>query len=399
MQRFLALAFVAGAAQVLCAQGYSTDFEAPAFTGSAAGTLLTGQDGFYLAPVAGSIDWNVHTYAGNPYGVPANPLGGSQFIACQSQGGTALGRAQRPQTFTSNTYWRWSFDFCGNFLGAAPPAAEYIGSFSLQPSTTNANFNILLSWGANTTAPVLFNIATQVYNAAGTAQAIAPVPDPAWQNLPVNQWYRMEWTWDFATNRVIQGKLTDLTTFTTATFNPPPDWYLLGGAAGAPLPTDFRFFAGGATAGNVFAADNFAIEPQQYFSYGAGCAGALGAPHLDALPGTEPDIGTTFVARVSNMPGPAGFGIFVAGFSNTTFGTFTLPLDLTPFGLTGCNLLTSQAVSEVILSSGGIATWGLSIPNNPAFTGTVLFNQAFVYDPPANPAGLTTTNGRRMNVL
>ena len=41
-----------------------TNFEAPSYTGSAAGTLLTGQQSWYV-PVAGSPDYNVFSYAGN----------------------------------------------------------------------------------------------------------------------------------------------------------------------------------------------------------------------------------------------------------------------------------------------------------------------------------------------
>ena len=82
--------------------------------------MLSGQDSFYLPAVTGSVDWNVFTYAGNSLNVPLNPFGGNQFIGGQSQGGTALARAQRPITFTTNCYWHWAFDFCGKFLGTAP---------------------------------------------------------------------------------------------------------------------------------------------------------------------------------------------------------------------------------------------------------------------------------------
>ena len=64
-----ALALVAG--QPATAQ-YTSDFEGSLYTGSAAGDILTGQDGFYI-PVPGSYDGLVYTYAGNALGLPANP--------------------------------------------------------------------------------------------------------------------------------------------------------------------------------------------------------------------------------------------------------------------------------------------------------------------------------------
>src|SRR5689334_17783511 len=55
-----------------------TGFENPPYSGSGAGVILTGQDGWILP--AGSADQNVYTYAGNALGLPQNPTGGLQFI-------------------------------------------------------------------------------------------------------------------------------------------------------------------------------------------------------------------------------------------------------------------------------------------------------------------------------
>src|SRR2546421_5881346 len=43
-------------ASSLAAQAYESNFEA--LNASAAGTLLSGQDNYYLPAVAGSVDWN-----------------------------------------------------------------------------------------------------------------------------------------------------------------------------------------------------------------------------------------------------------------------------------------------------------------------------------------------------
>jgi hypothetical protein len=65
------LAFLALAAAIPAAPAgaqYQTGFEPPIYTGSPAGVIITGQDGWIL-PVAGSVDGLVQTYAGNVAGV------------------------------------------------------------------------------------------------------------------------------------------------------------------------------------------------------------------------------------------------------------------------------------------------------------------------------------------
>lgn len=381
----------AAALTVSLAAQYETSFDN--LSGAPTGVPLAGQDSFYLPAVAGSVDWNVFTYAGNSLGIPQNLVGGSQFIAGQSLGSTSLARAQRPIAFSANCPWRYSIDFCANFVGTAP-ASEYLGSFSEQPSTTNANFNLLLSWGTNTANPVAFNIATQVYDAAGTAQAISAVPDLNFQNLNLLQWYRIEASWDFATRQVIELALTDLTTFTRFTYT-PSGWYLFGGANGAPLPTDFRFFAGGSVAGNVVACDNFSITAlASYMPYGTGCAGSLGVPTLAAQPGSRPALGASFTAVIGNLP--LNTAIMVSGFSNTSSPPFTLPLDLVSFGMPGCLLLAEAFDTQFLVGSGNQATWTLNLPNNPRFLNATLFNQGFSLDPTANVRGVTVSNAAKL---
>ena len=66
---------------------------------------------------------------------------------------------------------------------------------------------------------------------------------------------------DFATNRILEVSILDLETQQGATVN-PKDWYMRGGAGGMPIPTAFRFFAGGGVAGNALGFDNFSITPE-----------------------------------------------------------------------------------------------------------------------------------------
>ena len=70
------IAMVAGLAMAGVAQAqYSTGFEG-GYTASAAGTIATGQDGWYLPAVANSADGLVMTYTGNTPGFAAHPSGG-----------------------------------------------------------------------------------------------------------------------------------------------------------------------------------------------------------------------------------------------------------------------------------------------------------------------------------
>ena len=68
--RVLAVCAVMFFAHVAGAQ-YGSDFEA--LNGSAGGTVLTGQDMYYIPGGTNSIDFNVYTYSGNALGLPVNP--------------------------------------------------------------------------------------------------------------------------------------------------------------------------------------------------------------------------------------------------------------------------------------------------------------------------------------
>jgi hypothetical protein len=239
-----------------------TNFEPAAYTGSAGGTLLTGQQGWYN-PVAGSVDYNVFTYAGNTLGLPVNSTGGTQFVGGASGGGTALARGQHDVDFSfgAASIWTLSYDFAHRYNGTLP-SAQNLGSFSLaHTGTTTFRQLIALHAWVDVNTATNFNAGFNVYDAAGVAQPTQS-PGAAWNNLLVDNWYRESFTVDFSTNTVLSVSLTDLTGGGgTNTFN-PTGWFMLGGSAGTanPLPTSVRFFAGGAL-GNVAGWDNLDIQP------------------------------------------------------------------------------------------------------------------------------------------
>lgn len=163
-----------------CLADITTGFERPEVTGSAAGTVLTGQDGWYI-PVAGSNDSLAMTYAGNALGIPANPTGGEQCLVGRSNAdvvANAFARAQRDHDFSAGGTWTAAFDIAVAFNGTLPSAPN-LGSFSLQPSTTTRAWQSLYNWVDNNTADA-WNCAFLPYDANGV-QAAQPgvLPDPA----------------------------------------------------------------------------------------------------------------------------------------------------------------------------------------------------------------------------
>jgi hypothetical protein len=245
---------------------FYTGFELPQYNASPAGTVLTGQQSWYL-PVAGSVNGNVNTYAGNTYGFVQNPVGGNQFATTASTSpppGTAgpFARAQIDVPFASAQY-TVAYDFAGVFSGGTPPSAANLSSFSLNHPTLAAGaFRgfIALNNFIDFNNPSL-GIRTEfnVFNAAGTALNNQS-PGAAWTNLQYNHWYRQYVTFNLATNEVTTITLVDLHNGTSATAN-PVGWYMNGGAASTlPLPASLRLFGGGPV-GNVTGWDNVELVP------------------------------------------------------------------------------------------------------------------------------------------
>ena len=262
-----ALALVAG--QPATAQ-YSSDFESPLYTGSAAGEIITGQDAFYI-PVTDSQDGLVYTYASNALGLPANPSGGGLQFAGVTGGDPGLpvpfARAQRDISYTTGA-WTVSFDIAVTFIGDLP-SAQNIGSFSTQAFPEDATFIALARWSDPDTA-ANWN-ADYVWFDAGGVQLTEVVPNAGFQNLLVNHWYRWSTTFNIDTNQIVQISITDLSTNVTVTHN-PADRFLSGGSGGGTLPTGFRLFGGAlGVAGNTLAFDNVDIDLASGTPSGACC--------------------------------------------------------------------------------------------------------------------------------
>jgi hypothetical protein len=309
-RRFAPLALVVGFAASAEAQ-YSSNFEA--LTASAAGSVLTGQDAYYIPPATTSVDFNVHTYAGNTLNVPANPTGGAQFIGGNGPGAGIFARAQRDMPFGSGV-WTAGFDICAGFLGALP-TAQNVGSFSLQPFPGGQSFIALATW-VDVNVATTWNANYVYFDSAGT-QVQEVVSPPEFQNLPVGTWFRWETDFDLVTNAMVEARLTNLSTGITAVHS-IVSRFMFGGTAGSTPPTGFRFFAGGGLAGNVLAIDNAQLGP-------AGPA-TLGTRYCS--PGVPNSTGnsTRIDATGSNLVAMNDVTLATSDMPNNAFGFFLTSL-------------------------------------------------------------------------
>jgi hypothetical protein len=131
-------------------------------------------------------------------------------------------------------------------------------------------------------------------------------------------------------------------------------------------------------------------------TFGAGCPGSLGVPTLQTSSGATPEPGGVLSLDVVNLP--MSVAMMAAGFSRTIAGSQPLPLSLAPFGMPGCNLLVSPDATGLLVGSGHSAHWSLPLPSTPGLLGIELYLQAFAWDPAANAAGITVSNGARCRV-
>ncbi|MBK8096155.1 MAG: discoidin domain-containing protein [Planctomycetes bacterium] len=139
----------------------------------------------------------------------------------------------------------------------------------------------------------------------------------------------------------------------------------------------------------------FANTAADVRTFGAGCLGT-GVTTVPALATTGvPRLGTSLVSTVQTVPGAA---VLVTGLSNSASALGALPRSLAAVGAPHCWLLTGLDSSQVALGAAGSATFSLTVPNNPALNGLLLFQQAAVLVPAANALGAVVTNGMRLTV-
>lgn len=103
-----------------------------------------------------------------------------------------------------------------------------------------------------------------------------------------------------------------------------------------------------------------------------------------------PWLGETVAQRVSLAGGTAAVGL--VGLSNTTWLGTPLPINLSPFGLTGCQLAVSIELQALLPVAAGEARFDLPIPVQNSLVGRSVFTQAAVFAPGSNPAQVLTSD-------
>ncbi|MEO6596120.1 MAG: hypothetical protein ABIP94_15330 [Planctomycetota bacterium] len=120
---------------------------------------------------------------------------------------------------------------------------------------------------------------------------------------------------------------------------------------------------------DAFRIDDIQCTAPTWMSYGSGCTNGPSAPVLQLV--SLPAIGGTFALAVQNV-GP-GFPFMLTGLSQ-----LNLPLLLPEFA-TGCTLLASPDLAQLLVPVAGTAQWSFNIPNTPTLAGERLYNQAFEF--------------------
>lgn len=131
-----------------------------------------------------------------------------------------------------------------------------------------------------------------------------------------------------------------------------------------------------------------------YSSFGAGCAGASGAPALAPAYGLLPWIQSDFRLDLTKIPPNPLQNIpgLILGASNATWSGLDLPLDLGVFGMPSCKLYASPTIVLTQANSGGSAQFVIPVPLSLQLIGVRVFVQGLVIAPGANAGGVLWSN-------
>ena len=139
--------------------------------------------------------------------------------------------------------------------------------------------------------------------------------------------------------------------------------------------------------------DTWTLEPVYRATstpFGAACAGTAGL--LTIMTADRPWLGTTVTIDWTGTP--AGSVVLLAfGWSRTNWLGVPLPLPLGVIGMPGCSLLVSLDHAEARATVATSLRQDVFLPYVAAVLGFELSLQGFAFDPPANPAGITASNG------
>lgn len=129
---------------------------------------------------------------------------------------------------------------------------------------------------------------------------------------------------------------------------------------------------------------------------GTGCQASNGIADLMTYRTSPPQLGGFYPVTPYGGSTNGSPCITVFGWSDTVYNGHVLPLELSAFGMPGCNLLTSI---DAMLFVGGVGqTFSLGIPNQPAFLWGQFHLQSFVVEPGVNATGVVVSNALRCTI-
>lgn len=128
---------------------------------------------------------------------------------------------------------------------------------------------------------------------------------------------------------------------------------------------------------------------------GMGCRGSNGTPTL-AGSGT-PDIGRS-VQLTGSMLVPNAVSVLTFGVSKTQWNSIPLPISLASAGASGCSIYSSIDASEGLVSTNGLWSRTITLPNDKTWIGAMAYFQWFTFDSAANTLGITTSNALGIEV-
>ncbi|HEX6812412.1 MAG TPA: hypothetical protein VF384_12360 [Planctomycetota bacterium] len=111
---------------------------------------------------------------------------------------------------------------------------------------------------------------------------------------------------------------------------------------------------------------------------------------------SRPVLGSTFQVRFASLPPSPLSRVFAAlGFSDQTWGSVPLPINLTAIGFSSCSLWIEPGATELLSNAAGVADWNIAIPAAPSLDGQTFFLQGLVLAPDFNPGGAVMSASRR----
>ena len=120
------------------------------------------------------------------------------------------------------------------------------------------------------------------------------------------------------------------------------------------------------------------------------CTGSLGPIRIQTLPWSGPWLGDRFEVDFENRPANS-LGLFLWGFSNTTWNGLPLPVPLSLLNVPSpCNLLVDPFVTELVLAP---RYESFQLPSDPILLSVPMFVQAGFFDNSPQGTQIVTTNG------